>query len=465
MITKHRTFLLGALAAVCSAVAAGAAPEKSASAPVERTVKARSGVALRWQQSAAAREEALGEVHRLLQKPLTVSAAVQIAVLNNRELLATLEEVGISAADLREAGLWKNPSIDLSVRFPDRAPRVPNWEEGAAFDLLDLLMIPLRKRAAADRLEAAQLRVADEVVKLVADVKAAAFQLMGDRMQAEQQKALMAIESAALDLAQRQHEAGNITDLALAQQQAAYNTRRMTQANMEAMQGEHREKLNRLLSLWGRDTSWTISADLPALPEKDLPVRGLESLAVAQRLDLAAAQKELAGVVRALGLTKTYRYIGALSFGVDTERDPDRTNVTGPRLSLELPLFNQGQARIAKGEAELRRAERQVEALAIGIRADVRALQAKLAALRDATSFQQVEVIPNRKAIWEGAYLRYNGMLLGNFELFNTRAELVDAEAQGIEALRDYWMTRAELERAVGGNLNPAARTRTASSK
>jgi len=179
----------------------------------------------------------------------------------------------------------------------------------------------------------------------------------------------------------------------------------------------------------------------------------LESLAVAQRLDLAAAQTELAAVVRALGLTKTYRYIGALEFGVDTERGPDRDTVTGPTLRLELPLFNQGQARIAKSQAELRRAERKVEALAIGIRADVRALDDKLASLREAVRFQENEVLPTRRAITAGTLLQYNGMLTGNYDLFRTRAEQIEAEHQAIQTLRDYWTTRAELERAVGGNL------------
>ena len=200
---------------------------------------------------------------------------------------------------------------------------------------------------------------------------------------------------------------------------------------------------------------------LPPLPESDVALRGLESLAVAQRIDLAAAQRELAGVVRALGLTKTYRYIGALSFGVDTERDSDRTNVTGPRLSLELPLFNQGQARIARSEAELRRTERKLEALAIGIRTEVRAQHDKLAALREAARFYQTEIVPTRRAITAGMLLQYNGMLMGNYELFATRAEQIEAEHKAIEALRDYWTARAELERTVGGNLRARTSTKT----
>ena len=424
-------------------------------------MKERTGVGVRWQQDAAAREEALAQVRALLKKPLTVNGAVQIALLNSRELLATFEDVGSSAADLREAGMWKNPSFDLSVRFPDRPPSGANWEEAVAFDLLDLLMRPLRKRVAADHLAAAQLRVADEAVRLVAEVKMAMYAIQADDAMLAHRRTVAEIGNGALDLAQRQHEAGNITDLALAQQQAAYNTARLELAMAENDQREHREKLNRLLSLWGGDTAWKVAGGLPPLPENDVALRGLESLAVAQRLDLGAAQMELAGVVRALGLTKTYRYIGALSFGVDTERSPDRTNVTGPRLSLELPLFNQGQARIARGEAELRRAERKLEALAIGIRADVRAQHDKLAALREAARFYQTEVVPTRRAITAGMLLQYNGMLVGNYELFATRAEQIEAEHKAIETLRDYWTARAELERTVGGNLRARTSNKT----
>ena len=435
------------------ALPALAAPKEPPSRPVENAVKERTGLAVRWQKDAAAREQALADVRVRLKKPLTVNSAVQIALLNNRELLATFEDVGVSAADLREAGMWKNPSFDLSVRFPDRAPSGANWQEAAAFDLLDLLMIPLRKRVAADHLAAAQLRVADETVRLVAEVKAVMYAIQANDAMLAHRRTIADISNAALDLSQRQHEAGNINDLALARQQAAYNTARLDLATAENDQREHREKLNRLLSLWGGDTAWKLASGLPPLPESDVALRGLESLAVAQRLDLAAAHMELAGIVRALGLTKSYRYIGALEFGVDTERSTDRSNVTGPTFRLEVPLFNQGQARIAKGEAELRRAERKLEALAIGIRADVRALHDKLASQREAARFFENEVVPVRRTITAGMLLHYNGMLVGNYELFATRAEQIEAEHKSIETLRDYWMTRAELERAVGGNL------------
>jgi cobalt-zinc-cadmium efflux system outer membrane protein len=450
-MTRIKPFAIFALIAAL-ALPAVAAPKEPPSRPVEKAVKERTGLTVRWQQDAAAREQALADVRVRLKKPLTVNSAVQIALLNNREFLATFEDVGVSAADLREAGLWKNPAIDLSARFPNHGSAV-NWEVNGAFDLLDLLMIPLRKRVAANQLAAAQLRVADEAVRLVAGVKSAMYELQADGAMLAHRQTIGEISSTALDLAQRQHEAGNINDLALARQQATYNAARLDLAMAENAQREHREKLNRLLSLWGGDTAWKIMGGLPPLPEGDTALRGLESLAVAQRLDLAAAHMELAGIVRALGLTKAYRYVGALEFGMDTEHDIDHSNLTGPNLRIEVPIFNQGQGRIAKGEAELRRAERKLEALAIGIRSDVRALHDKLAAQREGARFFQSEIVPVRRAITAGMLLHYNGMLVGNYELFATRAEQIEVEHRSIEALRDYWMTRAELERAVGGSL------------
>ena len=80
--------------------------------------------------------------------------------------------------------------------------------------------------------------------------------------------------AASLDLAQRQHEAGNINDLALAQQQASYSRSRLDVASTEADTRRNREKLNRLLGLWGVDTDWQIAGELPEVPNSDLPIRG-----------------------------------------------------------------------------------------------------------------------------------------------------------------------------------------------
>jgi len=253
---------------------------------------------------------------------------------------------------------------------------------------------------------------------------------------------------------QKIHAAGNAPDLKLVEEQAAYSQSRIDVAMAEAAQREHREKLNRLLGLWGGDTDWKLAGALPDIPATAPSIHGLETLAVANRLDLAAARAELAGLVRALGLEKSFRFIGVLDFGVASSHDADSPASTGPSARLELPLFNQGQPRIARAEAQLRMAQSRFEQLAVGIRSDVRELRDRMLSKRDMALFYRDDLLPTRRRILALTLLNYNAMLSGAFELFAAKREELDAEKSWIEARRDYWITRAELERAVGGDLD-----------
>src|ERR1700751_1300182 len=434
---------------------AGVAREKEdAFLGVQQSVQERTGETVQWGEDQAAREQARQEGRQLLRRPLTVDAAVQIALLNNRSLQATFEEIGLSAGDLLEAGTIPNPRFDLAIRFPDKPPSGTYIDYGAAIDFLSIIMIPLKKRVAKDQLESAALRVADDTLELVSQVKGAFYSLQASQQLLKRFKLILDANAASLDLAQRQHEAGNIKDLALAQQQASYSLSRLDLATSEAEIRRNREKLNRLLGLWGADIDWQIAGELPQVPSSDFPIGGLERLAISQRLDLQADYLRVTSQAEDLGLTKAFRLVGALDFGIESERETDSQTRTGPRFAIELPIFNQGQARIARGEAALRQAKDKFEALAIDVRSQIRELRDELTSKREIAGFYQDELLPGQRRILNESLMNYNAMEVGNFELFTTKAEEARTEREYLEAVRDYWIPRAELERAVGGNLN-----------
>jgi cobalt-zinc-cadmium efflux system outer membrane protein len=370
-------------------------------------------------------------------------------------LQATFEEVGISTAEVLEAATFPNPKFDLAIRFPDKPPSGTYIDYGAAIDFLSILMIPLKTRVAKDQLESAALRVADDTLELVSQVKSAFYSLQASHQLLQRFKTIVDSNAASLDLAQRQYEAGNISALALARQQATYSRARLEVATTEAEIERNREKLTRLLGLWGQDADWQISGELPEVPSFDLSTSGLERLAISQRLDLQAEYLQVTSQAKNLGLTKSFRLLGALDFGVESERETDAQTRTGPTFAIELPVFNQGQARIARGEAALRQVQAKFEALAIDVRSQIRELRDELRSKREIARFYQDELLPNQRRILNESLMNYNAMEIGDFELFTTRAEEARAEREYIEAVRDYWITRAELERAVGGNLNP----------
>ncbi len=262
-------------------------------------------------------------------------------------------------------------------------------------------------------------------------------------------------DAAALDLSQKQFEAGNITDLSLLQIQSEYNASRLGLAKAEMELRQHREELNRLLGAWGPQTDWRIAGELPDVPENDFSLRRLETLAVTQRADLQASHRELTSLASALGLTKVYRWVPVLDFGFAGEKDVDGALNMGPSFRLEIPVFNQGQSRISRGEAELRQASAKFEALAVDIRSRVRELRDKLLSLRDQAEFFRRNVLPIREQIVARSLRQYNAMQLGPYDLFRAKADQFAAEKEATATQRDYWITRAQLERTVGGSLNP----------
>jgi cobalt-zinc-cadmium efflux system outer membrane protein len=435
------------------------AREQNSFAPVIRAAHERNQNLVAWQRDQETREQALSEVRRLLRGRLTPGIAAQIALLNNRELQATFEEIGFAEADLKEARAIANPRLDVSARFPDKPPSGTDVEWGVVQNFLNILMIPLKARVAKEQLVAAQLRVSHELIKLVAETKSAVYRLQAAEEILEKLRTEQAVQSTSLSLVQKLHEAGNVTDLQLLQQQNEYNQSRVEIAQAEAETRALREQLNRLMGLWGVDTDWQVEPRLPDVPSSDFNIRGLETLALVQRYDLAAAKAELESAVKASGLEKTFRWVGALDFGIDSERQSDSQTITGPTFQFELPLFNQGQARVARAEAHLRKAYAKFEGAAVDIRSEVRELRDKLISARDIAQFYRNSLVPIRAQTRDQMQLQYNAMILSPLELFIARRQEIAADRGYIEAKRDYWVTRSELEHAVGGSLSRNAQT------
>jgi len=449
-----KTSQLGLIILVTTSLSVRLPGEDHVFGKVEQTIQDRTRKTVHWEKDQTARMQTLDQVRRLLRGPVTIDAAVQVALLNNQSLQAIFEEVGLSAADLHEAETIPNPSFSVSGRFPDKPPSGTDVEYNAAIDVLNILMIPLKRRVAKEQLEAAIRKVGDETLNLIAEVKIAYYRLQASQELLERFKQANDANAAALDLAQGQHDAGNINDLAFAQQQLAASKGRLAVALAEADIGRDREKLNSLMGLWGPDTNWQITATLPPIPSTDLSRGGLERLAVNQRLDLQAAYIRVAALAKALGLTRDFRLLGALDFGVDSERESDSQTITGPTFAIELPIFNQGQARIARSEAAFRQAQKSFEALVVDVRSQVRELVDELDSKWVVARFYKQDLLPNEQRIVNQSILNLNAMVISNFELFAAKTEELQTEREYIDAEKDYWITRAELERAVGGSLS-----------
>ncbi|MEP7119988.1 MAG: TolC family protein [Byssovorax sp.] len=432
----------------------GCVPKEAGFPDVARAVEDRTGYKILWNRGGEADREVATRVAALLAKPLGVDEAVQIALLRNRRLQGTYEDLMIAQSDVVQAGLLRNPVLSGSLRFPLDQRGAPNIEVGVEQDFLDVLLIPARKRLASSAFEAAKLRVGGEVLRLAADVRVAYFTLQGAQQIAAMRRTIAEAGEASVELATRQHDAGNISDLDLAGEQALYEQIRLDLARSEGEILGARERLTRLLGLFGADVGFTLPDRLPDLPAADPSLDHLETLAITRRLDVAAAREEAQVSAHQLALAGGSRWLmGGVGLGADFERDVDSKRVVGPTARLEIPIFDQKQALIARFEAELRQRQERLAALAIDARSEVREARGRVLATRAIAAHYRVVVIPLRERIVALSQQHYDAMLLGVYQLLMAKQSEVNAYREYIEAVRDYWIARAELSRATGGKL------------
>lgn len=415
-----------------------------------------------WERDDSARALIDARVAELLSRALTVESAVQVAFLRNRLLQAELAELGIAQAELVQAGLLQNPVLSADVRF-GMGVSGTGADIGLVQEFLSILQIPLRKRVAAAELEVTKLEVGAEIFSLASEVKQAFFDAQGSEQMLELRRTVAEATAVAADIAQRQHDAGNITDLDLANERALYEEAKLGLADAEVELFQKRERLTRLLGLWGGEAQWTLSARLPALPDQDPKPEGLETLAVSNRLDLLAARQRIGVAATTVSLNRFYGLIPEGRAGVASERDLDGAWSLGPSIELPIPLFDQRQAQVAIARGRQRQNEERFAELAVSIRSDVRRAWAELDASRSRATYYERVLLPLRRTILDQTQREYNGMLVGVYQLLQAKRDEVEAGRAYIESLRTYWESRVELERALGtelplsGGLPPAS--------
>src|SRR5213080_86111 len=413
------------------------------------TVHLRTGKRVQWNRGTAQDAEAQAAVASLLRHPLTADAAVQIALLNNRNLQATYEELGIAQADLVEAGLLRNPIFTFERRFPGQA-----LEADLLKEFIDILLLPLRKRIAAAQFEAAKLRVGHEILKTAAEMRAAFYEHQGDQQLVDLRKTVAEATERSAETALKMKEAGNLRNLDLATEQASHAQAKIELAKTQSEAVQSREKLNKLMGAFGAQTNWTVASRLPELPGDDVSTSQLESRAIQQRLDLAAARQQFVAEARARGIARAEAILQGAQIGSHYEHEIEPRHSSGPSVSVPIPIFNQGQPASARASAKMRQAEQRYLALAADIRSEVRAARDKMLLARRQVEYFKSTALPTRTRVTEESQLEYNAMQIGPFQLLQAKQEEVKTGAESVEALRDYWVARAELEKAVGGSLS-----------
>jgi outer membrane protein TolC len=450
--TNHRKRIVKSPAlSLCALFLAGCATfsQDGGMDAVSSMTKERTGQAVRIADTESERSEIEATLTQLLAKPLTADSAVQIALLNNRGLQASLADLGIAEADLVRAGRIGNPSFSFSrLRGEDNV----EIERSVMFDLIGLLTIPIRSGIEQGRFEQAKLKAANEAVRIAGDARRAYFNALAAQQTAHYMEQVKDAAEASAELAGRMATVGNWSRLDQAREQAFYAEATAQLARARHNGAAARERLARTLGLWGDQLEFRLPERLPNLPNTMTASADLEQLAMKQRLDVQIAKSNADATARALGLSRATGFVNVLHAGYSNKSETGESRANGYEIELELPIFDWGRSRTAKAEAIYMQSVHRTADTAVRARSEVREAYSAYRTAYDLAKHYRDEIVPLRKKISDEMMLRYNGMLASVFELLaDSRLQIASVNA-AIEAQRDYWLADTDLQMAINGS-------------
>lgn len=397
-------------------------------------------------------DAAVGEaVQRLLRQPLTVDSAVQIALYNNRGLQAAYNALGIAESERVEASLPPSPTVSFS-RIS--SPVELEIERKIVASILALATLPARTEIASDRFRQAQLRAAEETLRVAGEARRAYYRAVGSRELVAFLTEGKSAAEGATQVARALGETGAINKLDQAREQVFYAEITAQLASMRQRAESERERLVRALGLWGHDLDFRLASALPELPANTRALPDIEVEAVRRRIDLQVARIEIEALAKTYGLTGATRFINLLEVaGISkTTREEGKTaHGRGWEAEFQIPLFDFGQSRVRKAEQTYTQAINRLAERAVNARSEAREAYRTYRSTFEIAAHYQREVLPLRKIISEETLLRYNAMQIDVFALLAEARQRIAATVAAIEAKREFWLAATNLMVAVVG--------------
>ena len=391
----------------------------------------------------------------LLSKPLTSDDAVQLALANSPAVQTLLAQSWADMSAANQAGRISNPLFKF-----ERVTAGDELELGRvlSFGLLDLLTLPRRQAIAQSQIAQAQVQLSASVVEQVTQVRQAWVRAVAAGQTLQYAEQINTTAQASAELARRMQQVGNFNKLQRARQQVFYadSTAQLASAQHAALAA--REELSRQLGLTDAQAGQMQLPDrLPDLPKSARAPALVSSTATDQRLDVQLARGQLDAAGKSQGLN-------LLTSLLDVELDIIRStsfdnaggvgSVTAKRgyeLGIRLPIFDWGNAKRDAMNAQSIAAANRYESTVRSATSQLRESYSAYRTAYDVARHYRDEVVPLRKTMAEENVLRYNGMLIGVFELLADTRDQISSVVTAINAYQQFWLADAALSASMIG--------------
>lgn len=399
------------------------------------------------------RDKRLAATTELLAKPVGQKEAVQLLLANSPAFQALLAQNWAEAASAAQSGRISNPTFAFESAVMGTETELNRF---LTFGLLDLITLPQRSAIAKDRVEQAQIRMSAEVVDQVTRVRQSWVRAVAAEQSYRYAGQVFASSEASAELAQRMESVGNFNKLTRARHQAFYADAATQMATAKQVAVSRKEELVRLLGLdEAQAKKMSLPERLPNLPKQPMTPEDVAKQVSQERLDIQQAKAALNAAAKAQGLNKVTSFtdieLTVRRGSVSDSSTSAYSTRSGYEVGVKLPIFDWGDLQRDAMSAQTLAAANQLEATVRSAGSSLRENYAAYRTAYDLSRHFKEEVIPLRKVISEENVLRYNGMLIGVFELLADSRDQIGAVISAIAAEQQFWLTDAALQATLIG--------------
>jgi len=385
---------------------------------------------------------------RLLANSVGQTEAVQLMLANSASFQALMAQNWLEAATAAQSGRISNPVFSYESVVTGSETEINRF---LTFGLLDLLTLPHRAAMAEHRMEQAQLRFASEIVDRVTQVRQAWVKAVAAQQSFVYAEQVYESAQASAELARRMEAVGNFNRLTRARHQAFYADAATQLVSARQNVVAKREELVRILGLDAAQAEMLkLPNRLPELPKEPLSGQEVGRDAGRNRLDVQLARATLNAAAKAQGLvgitSLTDIEVSARKGSVSDGATGTSTSRHGYEVGVRLPIFDWGSMQRDAMNAQTLAAANNLEATVRAAGSGLRESYAAYRSAYDISRHYKEEVLPLRKVMADENILRYNGMIIGVFELLADARDQVSTVISAIAADQQFWIADAALK-------------------
>lgn len=444
-----RRWLLWIAPSLVCAITVGCAGPRAELGEVSATLERHSGRTLK--------ESKPGEITLppgvSLEDGLSEDEASSIALWNNALFQETLTDLGLSRADLTQAGMLPNPTFSMLIPVGAKP-----LELTAKYPLEVLWLRPSRVAAAKLDYERTAERLVQSGLDLIRDVRLAHAEATLANQQVKFAEETSVLNRRIAELSEARLRAGEASELETGNARSDALQAREQAAKLRTDARIASERLRHLLGL-GLE-QWTDRlTDTPAqLPAGD-DVNQYLTNAFMARPDLRAAELGLAAAGKRIGLARAETFTFAAGINAkEIGSGASKEFLSGPTVDFPVPILNQNQGGVSLARARFEKSARQYYTVRDRIVLEVRESHARLAQARESSTRWREQILPPLEESVRQAEKAYSGGNVSYLFVLETNRKLYDARLKEATAAAELRRATAELERSIGQRLDTAAR-------